>query len=49
MPFEEVFHFVAAAVAVHVGDEKQTAGSDEILVSHHGHLVWVDQRCIRES
>ena len=32
-----------------LGRRTGTAGADEILVSHHGHLVWVDQQSVRES
>ena len=32
-----------------LGRRTGTAGADEVLVSHHGHLVWVDQRSVRES
>jgi hypothetical protein len=32
-----------------LGRRTGKAGADEILVSHHGHLVWIDQRQVRES
>ena len=32
-----------------VGRRTGAAGADEVLVSHHGHLVWVDQQSIRGS
>ena len=32
-----------------LGRRTGTAGADEVLVSHHGHLVWVDQQSVRES
>jgi hypothetical protein len=32
-----------------LGRRTGTAGADEVLVSHHGHLVWVDQHQVRES
>jgi hypothetical protein len=32
-----------------LGRRSGTAGADEVLVSHHGHLVWVDQQSVRES
>ncbi|MEU4183872.1 hypothetical protein [Micrococcus luteus] len=31
-----------------LGRRTGTAGADEVLVSHHGHLVWVDQQSVRE-
>ncbi|WP_433165138.1 hypothetical protein [Kribbella sp. CA-247076] len=30
-----------------VGRRIGTAGADEVLVSHHGHLVWVDRQAVR--
>jgi hypothetical protein len=30
-----------------LGRRPGTAGGDEVLVSHHGHLVWVDQQSVR--
>jgi hypothetical protein len=42
------------SVQVHLGG-RWIAGqalarrSGEVLVSHHGHLVWVDQQSVRES
>jgi hypothetical protein len=32
-----------------LGRRTGTAGADEVLVSHHGHLVWVDQQSVREN
>ena len=32
-----------------LGRRTGTTGGDEVLVSHHGHLVWVDQQSVRES
>jgi hypothetical protein len=32
-----------------LGRRTGTTGADEVLVSHHGHLVWVDQQSVRES
>lgn len=32
-----------------LGRRTGTAGADEVLVSHHGHLVWVDQQSVRAS
>jgi hypothetical protein len=30
-----------------VGRRTGAAGAEEVLVSHHGHLVWVDQSSVR--
>jgi hypothetical protein len=40
------------AVQVHIGGrwiagQALTRRSGEVLVSHHGHLVWVDQQSVR--
>ncbi|MGY4772689.1 hypothetical protein ACXC9Q_37765 [Kribbella sp. CWNU-51] len=32
-----------------LGRRTGAAGADEVLVSHHGHLVWVDEQSVRES
>ncbi|TCC58225.1 hypothetical protein E0H73_28335 [Kribbella pittospori] len=32
-----------------LGRRTGAAGADEVLVSHHGHLVWVDQQSVRGS
>jgi hypothetical protein len=32
-----------------LGRRTGAAGADEVLVSHHGHLVWVDQQSVREA
>ncbi|RZT15478.1 hypothetical protein EV649_6271 [Kribbella sp. VKM Ac-2569] len=32
-----------------LGRRTGTAGTDEVLVSHHGHLVWIDQSSVRAS
>jgi len=32
-----------------VGRRTGAAGADEVLVSHHGHLVWVDHQSVRSS
>ncbi|WP_238162737.1 hypothetical protein [Kribbella capetownensis] len=32
-----------------LGRRTGVTGSDEVLVSHHGHLVWVDQQSVRGS
>ncbi|MFG1818835.1 hypothetical protein ACGFIF_34090 [Kribbella sp. NPDC049174] len=32
-----------------VGRRTGAAGADEILVSHHGHLVWVDHQSVRSA
>jgi len=32
-----------------LGRRTGPAGTDEVLVSHHGHLVWIDQHQVRES
>ncbi|TDD27068.1 hypothetical protein E1218_11450 [Kribbella turkmenica] len=32
-----------------VGRRTGAAGADEVLVSHHGHLVWVDAQAVRSS
>ncbi|MGW5189063.1 hypothetical protein ACWEOO_07400 [Kribbella sp. NPDC004138] len=32
-----------------LGRRTGAAGTDEVLVSHHGHLVWIDQHQVRES
>ena len=32
-----------------LGRRTGTTGADEVLVSHHGHLVWVDPQSVRES
>ncbi len=32
-----------------LGRRTGSAGVDEVLVSHHGHLVWVDEQSVRES
>ncbi|MGW6278834.1 hypothetical protein [Kribbella sp. NPDC055071] len=31
-----------------LGRRSGTTGADEVLVSHHGHLVWVDQQLVRQ-
>jgi hypothetical protein len=42
----------AEAVQVHIGGrwiagQALTRRSGQVLVSHHGHLVWVDQQSVR--
>jgi len=32
-----------------LGRRTGAAGADEVLVSHHGHLVWVDHQSVRGS
>jgi hypothetical protein len=32
-----------------VGRRTGAAGADEVLVSHHGHLVWVDHQSVRSA
>lgn len=32
-----------------VGRRTGVTGTDEVLVSHHGHLVWVDEQSVRSS
>ena len=32
-----------------LGRRTGEAGADEVLVSHHGHLVWVDEQSVRSS
>jgi hypothetical protein len=31
-----------------LGRRSGTSGADEVLVSHHGHLVWIDEQSVRE-